>query len=265
GVDPREHQFHRRFHRLVVAQYAIGLLRPYRLPVAHPPPEAAGLAQPLGFGRMRLAAPQRGFGALLVLDVEAYAVPLDHLSLLAAQWHAADEMPAVLAIGAQEAELHLEWLAGRQAVGPHLLRASEIVWMDDRWPIDMSSILARGTGEFPPGQIGKIPPSVGQIARDNRRDGVDGRLQLASCAANLLPRPVLPRDVGIALQDGARLSTLAPLQRPPARDGHLRPIALGVDELPFPAAGAGNRRKDFLDGLRKARLQQLIRDLADRL
>jgi hypothetical protein len=50
GMNAREHQFHRWFHGLVVAQDPIGLFGPYVFPVACPPPEATSLAEPLGLG-----------------------------------------------------------------------------------------------------------------------------------------------------------------------------------------------------------------------
>ena len=174
-------------------------------------------------------------------------------------------MPTILAVGSQKAKLHLEGLAGSQAFGPLSPRRFDIIWMDDRYPIDLSCVLARDARVFLPGSIGKIARSIGQVAGDDGGDGIDGRLQVAACTANFLLRPLLLRDVGIALQDRGRLPPLAPPQGPPACDGHRRPIALGVDDLPVPAAGPDNLREDFLEGLRKVRLQQLVRDLAERL
>ena len=55
------------------------------------------------------------------------------------------------------------------------------------------------------------------------------------------------------------------LQRPPSCDGDVRPVAPSVDELALPSARAEQSRRDVPEGLGPDGLQQLVRDLAERL
>src|SRR4051812_47067235 len=58
---------------------------------------------------------------------------------------------------------------------------------------------------------------------------------------------------------------LVVLQRPAACDRNLRSVALDVEQLALPAAVAQERCGDLLKRRGKDRLQQLMRDPADRL
>jgi len=78
-------------------------------------------------------------------------------------------------------------------------------------------------------------------------------------------RPFSLGDVVIGLQDSGGPSALVLPQGPPARDSDLRSVSLRMDELPLPAAGAEQLRRDLFKWQRKNRPQELARNLAERL
>ena len=69
-------------------------------------------------GEFGLGGLQRALGPLLILDVVSRRVPSDHFSVLIAQWHAAEQEPAIFAVSSAEALLHFERLACRQVSAP---------------------------------------------------------------------------------------------------------------------------------------------------
>ena len=102
----------------------------------------------------------------------------------------------------------------------------------------------------------------GKVPHD---DGVVGLLE----QVRMLPQGSLGMltlsDVVVRLQDGNGITVFVQLQRPPARHDHLRPVSLCVNELPFPSVSTEQRRRNLLERLGEARLQELMSHFADRL
>src|SRR5258708_1540662 len=118
GMDPVENHFDRGPARRVVLEYSVALLRPDDFSARDVPAETTRMAKPLRFRQIGLALPQRVFGPLSILDVEADSIPSDDISFFVAQWHATCHMPAILAVRAPKALFQLERLSCRHAVAP---------------------------------------------------------------------------------------------------------------------------------------------------
>src|SRR6266446_1652235 len=69
------------------------------------PPEAARVAQSLGFCQKMLVTPQGFVDSLAVLDVGHDAIPFDDTSVVISQWLAAVQMPSVSPIGSAKRNL----------------------------------------------------------------------------------------------------------------------------------------------------------------
>ncbi len=105
-MDPRHDGLEARLDRRRDAQNIIDLLRPVIFVGRQIPAEAAGPAQALALFQIGFAPLQGGKRPLSIFNVISRAIPLDDFSILVAQRHAADDVPAVLAVGSAHALLH---------------------------------------------------------------------------------------------------------------------------------------------------------------
>jgi hypothetical protein len=71
------------------------------------------------------------------------------------------------------------------------------------------------------------------------------------------------RDVVVGLERRGRIPAVGSLERPPACDDDLCPVALRVQELPLPAPGAEQRFRDLIERRGEDGLQELVRHLAE--
>ena len=79
-------------------------------------------------------------------------------------------------------------------------------------------------------------------------------LSFAQCLLGPLPFG----DVVVGLQDRGGSLLLVPLQRPSARHHDLRPVALGVCQLSFPASRPEQFLIDFFERRGEDRLRELV-------
>ncbi len=173
------------------------------------PGEAPRQAQPLGLGQERLTPPQRLFGLLEVLDVVVGADPLDDISVLVADGHAAEEVPAIDAVGPSQARLTRTGGAGGHARLPDADDMVEIVGMNGVLPPAVDRLLVREAGEL---QVTARPAPRRRIAA--------GTTSRPSPVSRLLRERSRPRPRKSAHRTGA---ARRPTGESPARCRRARP------------------------------------------
>ena len=97
-MDSLQYQFGRRFRHGCVSidpSRFLGPKYPLRTDFR---PDAADVAQSLGFCQTMFVTPQGFFDALTVFDVSDDAVPFDDVSILSSQWKTAIQMPSIFPI-----------------------------------------------------------------------------------------------------------------------------------------------------------------------
>ncbi|CAB3809841.1 hypothetical protein LMG28138_06118 [Pararobbsia alpina] len=98
----------------------------------------------------------------------------------------------------------------------------------------------------------------------DHQDPVQSR-ESGLCLLQRILHPLAFADVVVRLQDQRGLSCMVVLKRPTARYDDRRAVHLAVDELAFPAAFAQQLGHDLLDRRDERRLQERVRDSAERL
>src|ERR1700716_3786936 len=106
------------------------LVGPEVLVSGNVPPEAACVAESLGFGQTMLATPQGFFDALAVLDVGDDAIPFDDVSIFIAQWQAAVQMPSIFPIRSAKTNLAFMRFAACNGCAPSAFVLLKIIGMD---------------------------------------------------------------------------------------------------------------------------------------
>src|ERR1700730_7238433 len=133
-MNARQNHWQRDFRRRVEFKNTERLVGPEVLVGGNVPPEAACMAESLGFGQTMLAPPQGFFNALAVLDVGHDAIPFDDVSIFIAQWQTAVQMPSVFPIRSAKTNLAFMRFAGGHGRAPSGFVRLKIIGMDCRPP-----------------------------------------------------------------------------------------------------------------------------------
>src|SRR5882762_6094528 len=130
GMDSLQYQFGRRFRPGCVSIDPSRFLGPKYPLRTDFHPDAADMAQSLGFCQTMLVTPQGFFDALTVFDVSDDAIPFDDVSILSSQWKAAIQMPAIGPVRPAKTNLAFMGFAGGDGRAPSSFMRLKVIGMD---------------------------------------------------------------------------------------------------------------------------------------
>ena len=122
--------------------------------------------------------PQCFFGALAIVNVSAFSVPLDDFPRFIMQRHIADQQPAILPVRPAHARFSFHRIPGSDSRAPCLDEAGTVLGVNRFCPTPAHALLQREAAEFQPTPIDEIDRAIRPSAPHICRDGVDYILKL---------------------------------------------------------------------------------------
>src|ERR1700730_8544518 len=106
----------------------------------YPPGPTPRMREPLGFRQVTLAAPQRFFRILAVLDIKGGCIPFDRFPCFVMKRHSAKQVPAINSVEAAHACFALARFTGYQHRFPLIRKPWKVFGMDYRLPAPLIHI-----------------------------------------------------------------------------------------------------------------------------